>query len=260
MPRPSPFPGMDPYLEEPALWAGVHHRLISSISDRLAAAVAPDYVVAIEQRVYIIRHSNGAGHGGLLIPDIHVTRGQRQTASVATMPVITAPTIIEPATEIEIQDAFIEIRDAHNQEVVTTIEVLSPHNKAAGGKGLKVFRDKRRTVMSSRTHWLEIDLLRWGERPPEVAGMGDYYALLKRSDSSVFEAWFFNLRDAMPVIAVPLRSPYADVGLDLQYTFNDTYLRGYYSDSIDYSRPLPPPEPGIADVQWAKSCISAWQT
>ncbi len=260
MPRPSPFPGMDPYLEEPALWAGVHHRLISSISDRLAAAVAPDYVVAIEQRVYIIRHGNGASHGGLLIPDVYVIRGQRQTAPVATMPVITAPTIIEPLTELEVRDSFIEIRDAQNQEIVTTIEVLSPHNKAAGSKGLKVFRDKRRTVMSSLTHWLEIDLLRWGERPPEAAGKGDYYALLKRSGSSMFEAWFFNLRDVMPVIAVPLRSPYTDVGLDLQNAFGDTYLRGYYSESIDYSRPLPPPEPTIADVQWVRSCVNAWQT
>jgi hypothetical protein len=26
---PSPFPGMDPYLEAPELWPDVHHRLIS---------------------------------------------------------------------------------------------------------------------------------------------------------------------------------------------------------------------------------------
>lgn len=259
MPRSSPFPGMDPYLEEPALWAGVHHRLISSISDQLAADVAPNYIIAIEQRVYIIRHGNGASHGGLLAPDIYAIRGQKQSAPVATMPVITAPTIIEPLIELEIRDAFIEIRDAHNQEVVTTIELLSPHNKAAGSKGLKVFRDKRRTVISSRTHWIEIDLLRWGERLPEVAGKSDYYALLKRADSAVFEAWFFNLRDAMPVIAVPLQSPYADVALDLQAALNDAYLRGYYSEGIDYSRPFPPPDLGIADVLWAKSCINAWK-
>lgn len=259
MPRLSPFPGMDPYLEEPSLWAGVHHRLISSISDRLADTVAPEFVVAVEQRVYVIRHGNGASHGGILIPAAYVYRSQKQTAPVATLVEITTPTIIEPLIELEIRDYFIEIRDAQNNDVVTTIEVLSPHNKAAGSKGLRVFRDRRRTVMASRTHWIEIDLLRWGERPREVADKSDYYALLKRCDSAVFEGWFFNLRDVMPIIAVPLHAPYADVALDLQAIFRDAYLRGHYGTSIDYLRPLPLPEPGPADALWIKACTRDWQ-
>ncbi len=28
---PSPFPGMDPYLEPPHLWPDVHHALISAV-------------------------------------------------------------------------------------------------------------------------------------------------------------------------------------------------------------------------------------
>ena len=31
-----PFPGMDPWLENPALWPDVHSRLITSIADELA--------------------------------------------------------------------------------------------------------------------------------------------------------------------------------------------------------------------------------
>jgi len=49
----SPFPGMDPYLEEPSGWPGVHHRLISVLSDALTEQVAPHYTVSIEERVYI---------------------------------------------------------------------------------------------------------------------------------------------------------------------------------------------------------------
>jgi hypothetical protein len=30
---PSPFPGMDPYLENPEFWPGVHNRLIVAIID-----------------------------------------------------------------------------------------------------------------------------------------------------------------------------------------------------------------------------------
>ena len=37
----SPFPGMDPYIENCGLWGDFHHRLISEIQDTLAQ-VAPD--------------------------------------------------------------------------------------------------------------------------------------------------------------------------------------------------------------------------
>ena len=48
-----PFPGMDPYLENPILWTGVHTRLINSISGQIAPALRPRYVVSIEERVVI---------------------------------------------------------------------------------------------------------------------------------------------------------------------------------------------------------------
>jgi Protein of unknown function (DUF4058) len=32
---PSPFPGMNPYLELPVLWAELHSRLIVALSDEL---------------------------------------------------------------------------------------------------------------------------------------------------------------------------------------------------------------------------------
>src|SRR3954465_953388 len=50
---PSPFPGMDPYLEDPGLWPDVHHRLISIVSDLIAERVRPKYYVRIEDRVYL---------------------------------------------------------------------------------------------------------------------------------------------------------------------------------------------------------------
>ena len=50
---PCPFPGMDPYLEHPGLWADVHHGLIEALRDALAPALRLRYRVAIEQRVYV---------------------------------------------------------------------------------------------------------------------------------------------------------------------------------------------------------------
>ncbi len=49
----SPFPGMDPYLEAPNRWTGVHHHLLSAIAETLGDALAPAFVVAVEERVYI---------------------------------------------------------------------------------------------------------------------------------------------------------------------------------------------------------------
>jgi len=50
---PSPFPGMDPYLEEPSGWPSVHHWLISAIGETLIDQLVPHYSVSVEERVYI---------------------------------------------------------------------------------------------------------------------------------------------------------------------------------------------------------------
>jgi hypothetical protein len=41
---PSPFPGMDPYLEHPDLWPEVHSRwLMAMVKDQFLGAIAPDW-------------------------------------------------------------------------------------------------------------------------------------------------------------------------------------------------------------------------
>jgi hypothetical protein len=50
---PSPFPGMDPYVEDPRRWRNVHHELISCIRAQLAARLRPRYIVLVEERIYI---------------------------------------------------------------------------------------------------------------------------------------------------------------------------------------------------------------
>ena len=51
---PSPFPGMNPYLENPELWPEVHSRLIVAIADALTPQLMPKYRAAIDQGVYDI--------------------------------------------------------------------------------------------------------------------------------------------------------------------------------------------------------------
>jgi Protein of unknown function (DUF4058) len=44
----NPFPGMNPYLEQPELWHQAHNRLIVAIADDLTPQIVPKYRVSIE--------------------------------------------------------------------------------------------------------------------------------------------------------------------------------------------------------------------
>jgi hypothetical protein len=256
----SPFPGMDPFLETPDVWSSVHVRLINAISDFLSPRVRPHFFVDIQQHVYLLTPDDQPENP--IVPDAYVVRTPNFAQPVALAGTVTPPTLIEPldAQELEIREEFIEIRDKRNREVVTIIELLSPFNKSAGTLGQRAFQKKRKTVMRSDVHWLEIDLLRADTRPPEVTGKSAYYALLKRGNQATpYEVWYFDLRDPMPTIAVPLRPTFADVPLDLQAVFADMYQRAYYAESIDYTGEPPAPRLKPADANWVKTQIKAWQ-
>ncbi len=247
----SPFPGMDLFLEEPSEWSSIHAWFITTLSEQLADLVSPNFFVKIEQRVYITSLDNPQKRP--LVPDVYViTDAPRQAGVAVAAGVIAAPTLIEPLYEPE-------IRDTGQRELVATLEILSPFNKTSGTPGRQAFLHKRQTVMASKVHWLEIDLLRAGERPPEVSGQSDYYALLNRGDApGPFEVWFIDLRDRLPTIAVPLRPPFADVPLDLQAALDTVYRRAHYADSLDYRRPVPQPALRPADATWARDKVRVW--
>ena len=256
----SPFPGMDPYLEDPTEWQSVHFQLIARISDLLSEAVAPHYFVRVDQRVYVT--TPGDVDRRTIEPDVYLLRQAAAPYQTTAAPSGVTPfLLVQPAeSDPEIRDRFIEIRYARNHEVVTTIELLSPFNKRRGSQRFSAFQQKRQNVMASQTHWVEIDLLRAGSRPQEVMEKSDYYALLKRSDQSrSLAVWFFNLQDRMPTIAIPLRPPHADVPLDLQAVWDEMYRRARYAYSIDYSQPIPPPPLRPDDRLWAEERIQAWQ-
>ncbi len=175
--------------------------------------------------------------------------------------VITPPTMIEPLPALEVRDRYLEIHDRKSREVLTTIEILSPRNKAVRSKGREQFVNKRNAIFSTQTHWIEIDLLRAGERPQEVgaAGKSDYYTLLRRADAGGrLAVWYADIRDRLPTIAIPLRLPHADATLDLQAALNSVYDRAHYADEIDYTQAVPPPTLRPADTAWAAERVQQW--
>lgn len=255
---PSPFPGMDPYLEHPELWPEVHNRLIVAIADALAPQLRPKYRVAIEKRVY-----QTSGEEDTLVVGIPDLTVQRQvsatnptTANVSlASPPVRSLTVTIPMPET-VREGYLEVREVATKEVVTVIEVLSPKNKRAG-EGRKAYKRKRQRVLGSLTHLVEIDLLRKGE-PMPVFGNGiqsDYRILVSRSDRRPqAQLYAFSLQDVIPSFPLPLRSPDTEPLLDLQTLLSGVYDRAGYDLVIDYTREPVPSVPD-AEAAWADTLL-----
>jgi len=207
---PSPFPGMDPYLEG-SEWTSVHAELSSEIARQLSPKLRPKYIARTARRFMPLR-----------IP--HVT---------------------------------IEIRDVTNRELVTAIEVLSPTNKR--GDGYREYLNKRRRVLSSMAHLLEIDLLRKGNRVPMQKPLppAPYFVFLSRAERRpMTEIWPIQLDTRLPIVPVPLLAGDPDVALDLQLALNTVYDLLNYDLSVDYTHsPEVPLENEAAN--WAEECLRA---
>ncbi len=258
---PSPFPGMDPYLEKPALWPDVHHELIGQIRTALSPVLRPRYVARVELRVYV-SDEDDPGQEALRIPDVRIVKTARHKGAKKTTKKPDAVAIAEPLTipfltDEEIEEAFLEVRQSESNAVVTVIEVLSPSNKVRGSAGRKSFLKKRREILGSDVHWVEIDLLRMGT--PSLARLArtasDYRIVASRSeDWRRGQFWPVSVRQALPVIGVPLRGKDADVPLDLNAVLRAAYENAAYDLSIDYRRD---PEPPLsrADAAWAAKLL-----
>jgi hypothetical protein len=170
--------------------------------------------------------------------------------------------LAEPAT---VRQPYILIRDRASRQVVTIIELLSPINKTPTPMSGVVpaarseFLQKRRETQASTAHWLEIDLVRAGERPPEVRGATDYYALLKRAGAHEAEVWPMSVRDPLPTIAVAVSPGQPDVPLDLQAIIEALFERYRYAELLDYRRPPPAPAFSLDDASWVAAQVQRWE-
>jgi hypothetical protein len=51
---PSPFPGMDPYIERPEIWRDFHDSLITYIRAALQPVLRPRYVALTQDRLFVV--------------------------------------------------------------------------------------------------------------------------------------------------------------------------------------------------------------
>lgn len=255
---PSPFPGMDPYLEAPGLWPDVHHELLSVIRRDLNEKLRPRYVVRIEERVYVSSESDPGRE--VIAPDLHIVSGATYDrgggAGIATVEPLEVTTVLDE----EIHEARLEIVDSQGGSVVTVIEILSPTNKMPGAAGRESYLKKRREVLHSPTHLVEIDLLRRGRRTIPIGDLPpcEYVVHVSERDRRPRgKVWPIRLPQPLPSITIPLSGPGASVTLDLQATLSLAYENAGYDLTIDYTVDPPAPTLNEADAAWLNALLQA---
>ena len=252
---PSPFPGMDPYIEA-GPWSDFHAAAISEMRRVLNRLLPEGYAARVEQRVYVDDEPPISGARDVA-PDaiIYETPASGnvtvQSGTIATL----SRTVVWPMP-VERRETWLEVRDISHSHIVSLIELLSPSNKRRGSKGHRGYIRKRRRVLESQTHFIEIDLLRGSGSvwPGPAKPDGDYYAAISRADQRPrvdLYSWF--LREPLPSIAIPLKPKTSDVVLNLQDVLNTVYDEGRYGSTL-YATP-PNPSLSASDEAWVRPLL-----
>ena len=260
---PSPFPGMDPWLERPPIFPTLHNTLITYLQAAINAALPTGYVASGDSRVYVDPEL-------YRVPDVGVF-GPNQAADASAVAVATLARagLLEAATEVvtdPVEEPYLEIRTVDDERLVTAVEVVSPANKRPGEDGRVSYQQKQGEFRLSRVNLVEIDLLRGGPhttavpltRLRAVAPDCDYHisVMVAGSPRHYFVAPI-KLADRLPRVPIPLDPGVEPVIIDLQAVFDRCYDEGGFARRVKYGKHQPEP-PLTPDQQaWAESLLRA---
>lgn len=263
---PSPFPGMDPYLEHPAIFPDLHDRMIVYVSEFLQPLLPPNYYTGIGSRVWVEPSQRLIGPGArVLRSDGKPENGEDGAGGIAIL-TRTKPVVIKVIAE-ERRETLVEIysRLDDHERLVASIEILSPTNKTKG-LGRETYLRKQEEILHSQVHLIEVDLLREGEYtlavPFELAwdrvGPFDYLACVHPFDKpGEFLVYAVMLGEKLPEIAIPLLPSDGAVKLDLQAVFDRAYDLGPYRRQVHYATTTPTPPLSGGQLEWAKGILQA---
>jgi len=253
---------MDPYLENPVLWPGVHQGLITGLRNALNRLLPAGYVADMGERIYLIQPDLSI-YPDVVVFEQPVSSQPLSTSTGATGAAVADPPMILVDEPAEVREVYIEILPVGDEtRVVTVIEVLSQVNKARGSDGNTLYRAKQRELLHSQVNLIEIDLLRRGEHTVAVSREAvlrrrrwDYLVCLHRSgDGDRYWTWPRTVRDRLPCIYVPLEGELPDVIVDLQEVFDHNYDDAAYGRRIDYTRD-PVPALDTENTVWADALL-----
>jgi hypothetical protein len=201
---PSPFPGIDPFLENDQLWPAFHHNLILCLYQVLLPGLVERYRARINQRHYFV-DSEVAG-----------------------------------ATATEHVEEFIEIHQREDGKRVTILEIVNRANKTTAA-GRRAYLESRLTAGGDQCNLVEIDLVLQGAPTLEYSRSGlpdwDYAVTVTRSSHPErYEIYTSTLQKRLPRFRLPLASDDRDTVVDFQQVFTRAFDSGEFAGKIDYRR------------------------
>ncbi len=222
---PSPFPGMDPYLENAKLWPAFQHQLLACLYQILLPGLVDRYRARVGTRTY-----------------------------VSETPLFTS--IIRE----QFAEEFIEIRNRTDGKLVTLLEVVGPANKTTAA-GRQAYLDARQQAVAQRAGVVELDLVMQGKPTLTYSRDGlpeyDYAVTVTRSNApDRYEIYTATLQKRLPKFKLPLAADDRDALLDLQAAFARAYDLGTFANQIDYKGSPPPDVPFTAEyTMWADELL-----
>lgn len=263
---PSPFPGMDPWLESTRYFGDLHDSLIYGLQQAIQPQLPEYYVARKTVRVILEAPERRAG------PDVFIARSGAEAKGefpgVATIGE-TGPLVVTadvPEVE-EVEESFLDIYriDESPHRLVTSIEVLSPTNKGMIGSGRQEYLRKQWAVIKSKVNLVEIDLLRGGQHttavPEEKISEFDHFdyhvCLWFVGQPERFFVYPFELRDPLPEIAIPLEPADPTLTIALQPIMETGYEVGAFNRQIDYQTDIPEPPLTEEQQRWARDILCA---
>jgi hypothetical protein len=255
---PSPFPGMDPYLEG-STWMNFHGQLCSEIARQLGPKLRPRYLARLTERFFTEITIAAGRTRTLKSPDIAVieSRPLPRPNGAGALGVGTVPVRIPTEIPESVLHFSVEIRDRLERRLITSIEVLSPTDKR--GEGRDEYLAKRKRILLSQSHLIEVDLLRAGRRIPMTRELpsAPFYAYVGRFEiRPETDVWPISLDQPLPTIPVPLLPGDADVFLDLQLALTNVYDLSEYHLEIDYTQ-LPDGPLSAEQATWVDEHLRA---
>ncbi len=198
---PSPFPGMDPYLECTARWPTFHHQMILGVAEALQPSLGDRYRLRFAARVYKIRQA-----------------------------------LFTSVVEDEHKESFVELRDRAADKLVTQIELSSPANRT-NAESRTAYLRQRAGSEKAGAHVVELDLVLEGSTllAADLTALPErqhVVSVTRAARPARYELYSASLRKRLPRIRLPLAADDRDLILDVQAVFSRVYDR-FFTGQID---------------------------
>ncbi|MFO0821697.1 MAG: DUF4058 family protein [Gemmataceae bacterium] len=242
---PSPFPGMDPWLEGEEVFPDLHESLIFLLKEAVNAVLPPGYVATSKNRVWVDDELRRE-------PDVALFGKERDriggSAAVVALPGLTV--VGKELMSDPVEESYLEIQSPKGKRLVTAVELISLANKRTGEDGRKSYQDKQQEYRLSRVNLVEIDLLRAGPHVSatplaqlrKTLGAFDYHVSVVVAGKPIsHQAAGILLGSRLPAFAIPLDTDVPPVTVDLQPLLDRCYESGRYAQLVNYGHPCDPP-------------------